>query len=113
MSESHPLYDAGLQPERTALAWRRTALSVGLGALVAARLLPVLLGHPVWAAIGIAGVMGSAAVWWTSHCRYTAFYRHQRPHPSSVQGAWPVAVLASSTFLIGIGALALSVALLI
>jgi hypothetical protein len=34
----------GLQPERTSLAWRRTALSVAVGSLVGLRVLPPHLG---------------------------------------------------------------------
>lgn len=36
--------EAGLQAERTALAWRRTALSVTVASLVGLRLLPPKLG---------------------------------------------------------------------
>jgi hypothetical protein len=56
------LFDPGLQPERTALAWRRTVLSLGLGALVALRLLPPVLG--MWSlAAGLAGVLFAGLIW--------------------------------------------------
>ena len=45
----HRPFDAGLQPERTALAWRRTALAVAVASLVALRILPEVLGS--WALI--------------------------------------------------------------
>jgi uncharacterized membrane protein YidH (DUF202 family) len=56
------LFDPGLQPERTALAWRRTALNLAVGAILSFRLLgPVL--H-VWAIpVGVAGLLLSVATW--------------------------------------------------
>lgn len=63
------LFDPGLQPERTALAWRRTGLALLAGSLVAARILPESLG--AWAVtIGLAGVAGSAALLYAIHRRY-------------------------------------------
>jgi uncharacterized membrane protein YidH (DUF202 family) len=56
------LFDPGLQPERTALAWRRTALSLAVGAVVSFRLLPPVLG--LWSiGVGVAGLLLSAATW--------------------------------------------------
>ena len=56
------LFDPGLQPERTALAWRRTALTVAAGAVVSFRLLPPVLG--LWSiGIGVAGLLFAVATW--------------------------------------------------
>src|SRR6185503_9375612 len=46
--------DAGLQAERTALAWRRTCLALLAGSLVATRILPEFFG--AWSALlGVTG----------------------------------------------------------
>jgi hypothetical protein len=39
----------GLAEERTAFAWRRTAVSVAVGALLCLKVLPPVLGPPGWA----------------------------------------------------------------
>ena len=53
-------FDAGLQAERTALAWRRTALAVAVASLAALRILPEVLGS--WALIPAALIAGVAFV---------------------------------------------------
>ena len=56
------LFDPGLQPERTALAWRRTALTLAVGAVVSFRLLPPVLG--LWSiGVGLSGLVLTATTW--------------------------------------------------
>lgn len=62
-------FDAGLQPERTALAWRRTALALVTAALVAIRVLPVLLGPWAFIPAGL-GMALAVGVLIASHVRY-------------------------------------------
>lgn len=64
------LFDPGLQPERTELAWRRTALSVFIGSLVALRLLPVALGSTFWITPGLMGLILAATLWSSARRRY-------------------------------------------
>lgn len=55
--------DPGLQPERTELAWRRTALSIAVGSLVAIKLLPDHLGSTLWVIPGVAGLLVAGWLW--------------------------------------------------
>jgi putative membrane protein len=56
MAAGHVRFDPGLQPERTALAWRRTSLNIAVGGLLSMRLLPEVLGR-LGFALGLAGVV--------------------------------------------------------
>ena len=89
------LFDPGLQPERTALAWRRTGLALTVAALVAMRILPEVLG--AWAVVP-AGLGLAAALWVliAAHRRHVTAHRtlvdadtDRVPLPS---GALPFAV---------------------
>ncbi|MDQ2584984.1 DUF202 domain-containing protein [Saccharothrix yanglingensis] len=51
--------DPGLQPERTALAWRRTGLSLVVGSLVVVR----LVDAPVGPWLGGVGLAVTGALW--------------------------------------------------
>ena len=69
------LYDPGLQPERTELAWRRTALALAVGSLVSIRVLPLLFGSSAWMLLGLAGVAVAAIIWSAARVRYRTAYR--------------------------------------
>lgn len=67
------IFDPGLQPERTSLAWRRTGLAMLVGSLTAARILSETLG--AWAAtIGLAGAVAAGVLLFTVHRRYAAHH---------------------------------------
>jgi hypothetical protein len=62
-------WDPGLQPERTALAWRRTGLALTVGSLIGLRVLPPLLGSGWWrrspcSGRRTGGTGGCTASWW-------------------------------------------------
>lgn len=73
MSLDRP-FDVGLQPERTSLAWQRTGLAMAVGALVALRILPELLGPwaMVPAGVGLAMAIGVLVA---AHLRYRRYHR--------------------------------------
>ncbi|MCZ4068857.1 DUF202 domain-containing protein [Microbacterium sp. H37-C3] len=103
------LFDPGLQPERTELAWRRTALALGAGSLVALRLFPVAFGHPAWAFGGVAGLVAAAALWLAARRRYRAVngVLEREGDRGMLPGASPIAALA--VVALGIGLVSLAV----
>ncbi|MFV0374999.1 DUF202 domain-containing protein [Microbacterium sp.] len=70
-----PRFDPGLQPERTELAWRRTALAFGLGSLVSLRLLPAVLNSAWWVIPGCCGIAVAVIVWVGAQRRLTRISR--------------------------------------
>lgn len=106
---SDELFDPGLQPERTELAWRRTELSIAVGSVVAMRLLPDALGSGWWILPGILGVVFSAALWGWSRRRYqqVSFATvTARDHTLVPDGAL---LLTLAVFVILVGALGVAV----
>lgn len=64
------LFDPGLQPERTELARRRTCLSLGVGSVVAMRILPEVFEEPLWVLGGVFGIVLSGVLWFAARRRY-------------------------------------------
>ena len=72
--------DPGLQPERTSLAWRRTALSVAVGSLVGLRVLPPHLGVLGYLACALGLV-------WSLDLAVTSVRRYRRAE-ATVRADW-------------------------
>lgn len=83
----------GLQPERTALAWRRTALGLATGSLVAGRLLSVELGVWSWW-LAAAGVVLAGALAVAAHRRSAAPRRGGRLVTACAAGVLGLGLLA-------------------
>lgn len=100
-------FDAGLQPERTALAWRRTALAVSVASLAALRILPEVLGS--WALIPAAlGAGVSLVALVLTHRRYRRIHTMLTSSGSdrvALSGGVLPALMAGATFAGGIMAL--------
>ncbi|MCI2238695.1 DUF202 domain-containing protein [Paenibacillus sp. TRM 82003] len=110
-AEPQRIFDAGLQPERTALAWRRTALSLVVAGLGAARLLlpqlgagAVVLGLFTAATGAVVHVLASRRARRTT-ARLLA--SGDLDHPAA--SAHLIATTAAACALIGLGGLALVV----
>ena len=106
------LFDPGLQPERTELAWRRTILSLAVGSLVAMRLLPALFGHAIWIIPGILGLVISGLLSVAARRRYQLGNRLllEIGHRPRMPGGALLFALACSTTLIGFTGVAVTFA---
>lgn len=94
-------FDPGMQPERTALAWRRTALALVIAAAVGFRVLPALLGPLALVGAG-AGIAIAFAVFVASH-RRTVLLDGRLPGlmalTTTLAGVAAVAAIASANML--------------
>jgi putative membrane protein len=103
-------WDAGLQPERTELAWRRTVLAVTTGTVMAARYLGA--SHPVLglALPLLAVLVGCALLYAGSHRirRLDALLRSTAPRHASpaMPGGGMLAGIAAMSVVIGLTSVA-------
>lgn len=99
--------DKGMQAERTALAWRRTALSVAVGSLIGMRVLPPQLG-PLGYAVAALGLVWSVDLALTARRRYRDGSRLVRAGavvPAHGVPAPTLARTAATTGVVGLAAL--------
>ncbi|WP_127473706.1 DUF202 domain-containing protein [Microbacterium sulfonylureivorans] len=108
MSAAESLFDPGIQPERTELAWRRTALAIGVGSLLTIRVLPEVMGSALWILPGLLGTAFAVWLWVRAHARYLRF---ARVLTGRIEEAAPDAhllfVVAAFVWLVGVLALVL------
>ena len=103
-------FDPKLQPERTLLAWRRTALALGVGSAVGARLtLPVLGAGAV--VLGLAGAAAAFAAYVSASRRYHRSHRSLTAGDGLPTGGAPLALVAATAGALSVGALVYVVAL--
>jgi uncharacterized membrane protein YidH (DUF202 family) len=100
------VWDPGLQPERTALAWRRTAIALAVGSIAALRILPELAGA-IGTVLGVLGLAGAVALAIAAEARYRTV--HARLVRSAAAGSAPrvgggalLAAIAAGTLVIAV-----------
>ena len=99
--------DKGMQAERTALAWRRTALSVAVGSLIGLRVLPPQLGA-IGYAVAALGLVWSLDLALTARRRYRDGSRLVHAGavvPARGVSAPTLARTAATTAIVGLAAL--------
>ncbi len=105
MTDEEP-WDPGLQPERTALAWRRSVLGILIGSVAVIRILPPVVG--VWSlSIGIVGILASTALWVAGAARLRRIDRALRAE-RSLPGGLLLAMLAATVMAAAAAGIAIS-----
>lgn len=109
-------FDPGLQPERTELAWRRTALAVAIGSVVSLRIFPLLLPSDAAAwglAPGVVGIGAACAFWLAARRRQlqttAALHSANAPGPSTAALPGSGMLLALTMLATAFGAVSLTI----
>lgn len=100
-----PVFDAGLQPERTLLAWHRTCLALAVSAAVATRLTVGTLGTAS-VALGLVGVVAAVAAGLVETRRYRHLSRQLVAGSLHTAGGLPIALLALAAAVVAAAGLA-------
>ena len=94
-------FDAGLQPERTLLAWRRTCLALGLGSVVAARFTAQEFGA-LGALLGAVGVLLATGAYVASSLRYRRAHDDLTTSARLSTDGVPLALLAATVVVVAL-----------
>lgn len=104
MSESARPYDRGAQPERTLLAWRRTALSITVASAVLVRLAAEEYGLTA-VLIGAFGIALSLFSYFAASLRYRQVHDQLCGSDQYRTSGWPQLSLMVATAALGLVAL--------
>lgn len=100
MSEDR-LFDVGLQPERTLLAWRRTCLSFAVASAAAARASFEIFGL-LSVIVGVIGVSLAIATYIAASTGYRR--AHRTLHERNSSGTHGIPIVLATTAVLAIGA---------
>lgn len=98
--EPDAVYDPGLQPERTLLAWRRTCLAFGVSALVAMRFSMSELG-PAAVVVGVVGAALAVLAYALAATGYRQAHRSLRGQGVLSRGGWPMLLATGAVLAVG------------
>ncbi|MGX9349046.1 DUF202 domain-containing protein [Microbacterium sp. KNMS] len=94
------VFDPGLQPERTLLAWRRTCLSFGLASLVAMRFTAESLGLAA-VIVGLVGAGLAVGAYFAAAIGYRRAHVSLHRSGALERGAWPLALATAAALMLG------------
>lgn len=94
------VYDPGLQPERTLLAWRRTCLTVAVVSALAVRFTAASVGWPA-IVLGGLGVLFGLLSYLAADLGYRRVHRQLSRTDRHPGNGWPPACLAAAMALLG------------
>jgi len=95
------LFDVGLQPERTLLAWRRTCLSFAVASAAAARASFEIFGL-LSVVVGVLGVGLAVATYVAASAGYRRAHRTLHARNSSGTGGAPIVLATAAVLAIGV-----------
>jgi uncharacterized membrane protein YidH (DUF202 family) len=95
------LFDSGLQPERTLLAWRRTCLAFAVGSLIAMRSTVEKVGV-IAVVVGVLGAALAIAAYFAAAAGYKRATLALARSGFLCRDAWPLLLVTLATLLLGV-----------